>query len=117
MKKQFNLLQLFSLVDGRLSTSMDDIYDMLNHILDEDLFTHHLPVAMRYIREKNPSWFKDVADKIEAIKVECKSDDFEKLINFIKKHHNDTYNIPQMKDEFNVSGFGSYMINNSLLFK
>jgi hypothetical protein len=46
MTKQFNLLQLFSLVDGRLSTSMNDVYTMLNHICDADLMTHNLSKAL-----------------------------------------------------------------------
>lgn len=118
MTKQFNLLQLFSLVDGRLSTTMDDVYLMLNHICDdESLMTHHLPVAMNYIKEKNPKWFKEVEQRLNAIKARSVSNTFETIIGFIKDNVNDTYDIPQLKDEFDTSDFGSFMVDNSLLLK
>ena len=53
---KFNLKQLFSLVDGRLATEIGDIYKMLNHICNDNLYTHHLPVAHDYLKIKNPSW-------------------------------------------------------------
>jgi hypothetical protein len=68
MTKKFSLLQLFSLVDGRLSTSMEDVYDMLSHICDTELMSHHLPVAMDYIKNKNPQWFQDVKAKLNNIR-------------------------------------------------
>ena len=67
MTKKFTLLQLFSLVDGRLSTSMEDVYDMLNHIIDDNLMTHHLPVAMNYLEEKNPKWFQQCKKRISKM--------------------------------------------------
>lgn len=115
MKKKFTLLQLFSLVDGRLSTKMDDVYDMLNHICDTDLFTHHLPVAMSYLKEKNPKWFQEVEQRLTVIKARLQSNTFETVIGYIKDNANDEYDIPQLKDEFNTSDFSKYMIDNSLL--
>lgn len=113
MTKQFNLLQLFSLVDGRLSTEIDDVYSMLNHICDGDLMTHHLPVAMKYIKEKNPNWFYTLKNTYN--KLGCnKETDFEVCIEIIKAN-NETINIPQLKDEFDTSDFIAFMINNSLL--
>lgn len=118
MTKQFNLLQLFSLVDGRLSTTMDDVYSMLNHICDEEsLMTHHLPVAMNYIKEKNPKWFRVIDQRLTTIKARCQSNTFETVIGYIKDNVNDTYDIPQLKDEFDTSDFGSFMVDNSLLLK
>ena len=117
MTKQFTLLQLFSLVDGRLSTTMDDIYSMLNHICDTDLMTHHLPVAMDYIKEKNPKWLKEVDQRLTTIKARSVSNTFETIIGYIKDKANDVYDIPQLKDEFDTSDFGSFMINESLLLK
>lgn len=35
MTKQFTLLQLFPVVDGRLASTMDDVYDVLNHVCDQ----------------------------------------------------------------------------------
>ena len=117
MTKKFNLLQLFSLVDGRLSTSMGDVYDMINHITDEELMTHHLPVAMNYIREKNPKWFQELTQRLLTIKASLQSNTFETVIGAIKDKYNDEYDIPQLKDEFDTSDFGKFMIDNSLLLK
>lgn len=117
MTKKFTLLQLFSLVDGRLSTNMGDVYDMLNHICDESLMTHHLPVAMSYLKEKHPKWFGQVEQRIDAIKISLVSNTFETIIGTIKDKYNDEYDIPQLKDEFDTSDFGNYMIENSLLLK
>lgn len=115
MTKKFNLLQLFSLVDRRLSTTMDDVYSMLNHICDTDLMTHHLPVAMNYIKEKNPKWFKEIDQKLTTIKAKCQSNTFETVIGYIKDNANDVYDIPQLKDEFDTSDFETFMLENSLL--
>lgn len=117
MTKKFTTLQLFSLVDGRLSTNMDDVYLMLNHICDEDLMTHHLPVALDYIKEKKPKWFQELEQRITAIKARCQSNTFESVIGYIKDKANDVYDIPQLKEEFDTSDFGKYMIENSLLIK
>lgn len=117
MTKQFSLLQLFSLVDGRLSTSMDDVYDMLNHICDEELMTHHLPTALDYLREKNPKWFQQQSDVLNTIKARLQSNTFETVIGTIKDKYNENIDIPQLKDEFNTSDFVKFMIDNSLLIK
>lgn len=113
MTKQFTLLQLFSLVDGRLSTSMDDVYEMLNHICDSDLMTHHLPVAMKYVKEKNPKWFQDGQAYVQEMGI-TKETPFEVCLAKMKLD-NPTYDIPQLKDEFDTSDFGTYMVDNSLL--
>ena len=117
MTKQFTLLQLFSLVDGRLSTSMDDVYDMLNHICDEEgLMTHHLPVAMKYLKQKQPKWFAEVTNDLHRIGCIDKNTNFNECLTFIKKN-NMVYDIPQLKDEFNTSDFGNFMVDNSLLLQ
>lgn len=115
--KQFTLLQLFSIVDGRLSTTIDDVYLMLNHICNTDLMTHHLPVALDYIKEKNPKWFKEIDQRLTIIKSRCKSNTFETVIGYIKDNVNGKYDIPQLKDEFDTSDFSHYMFKNSLLLK
>ncbi len=123
MTKQFTLLQLFSLADGRLSTSIGDVYDMLNHICDSDLMTHHLPVAMNYLKLKNPKWFSEVKERLETIgglpleENTTLKTDFKAFTDVIKKKYNDIYDIPQLKDEFDTSDFDKYMIDNSLLLK
>ena len=120
MTKKFTLLQLFSIVDGRLSSTMDDVYDILNHVTDSDLMTHHLPVAMSYLKLKHPNWFSDIDKRLASINRLKKSENelpFPALMSLIKDNYNDEYDIPQLKDEFDVSDFGVYMIDNSILLK
>lgn len=118
MTKKFTLLQLFSLVDGRLSTTMDDVYSMLNHITDTELMTHHLPVASDYLKEKNPKWFQEVKAKLDNIKhIHRANNTFESLMFLIKEEYQISYDIPQLKDEFDTTDFPQFMIGNSLLLK
>jgi hypothetical protein len=67
MTKKFTRVQLLSLTEGRLSTKMDDVYDMLNHIFNTNFFTHQLPSGMEALRELNPKWFQKEKDEIEKI--------------------------------------------------
>ena len=117
MTKTFTLLQLFSIVDGRLSTTIDDVYEILNHVTDDNLMTHHLPVAMNYLKEKNPKWFREITQRINTIKAHLVSNTFETVIGAIKDKYNDEYEIPQLKDECDTSDFADFMIGNSLLLK
>lgn len=115
MTKQFTLLQLFSLVDGRLSTNMDDVYSMLNHVCNDDLMTHHLPVAMNYLKEKKPVWLPIVENTYETLGC-TKETEFNECVRILTAN-NEVMNIPQLKDECDTSDFGEYMVNNSLLLK
>jgi len=114
MNKKFTLLQLFSLVDGRLSTKMDDVYDMLNHICDEELFTHQLPTAMDYLKSKNPEWFQELKEYLYDVKEALGTDDFKTMMNFVEDN-NEEFDIPQLKDEVDISNLGSFITENSLL--
>ena len=111
--KKYTLLQLFSLVDGRLSTSMDDVYDMLGYICKfEGIMTHHLPTALKYIEEvEKPEWWDFVQNKLDEIKDTLKTNDFETLIAYIR-NNNDRYEVFQITDE---KAFGDFMVENSLL--
>ena len=115
MTEKYTLLQLFSLVDGRLSTSIDDVYDMLNHITDMELMTHHLPVAMEYIRIKKPMQYLTVLSKLNALKTMAMTNDFITMIDLISEKYSEEYDISQLKDEVDVSDFEEFMINNSIL--
>lgn len=115
MTKKFTMLQLFSILDGRLSTEIGDVYEMLNHITGDSLMTHHLPVAMDYLKEVNPKWFQELKAELEGIKKLC-GNDFQTCMNVIKESYNTEHEIPQLSDE-EKSGFGKYMIDNSLLLK
>jgi len=60
MLKSFKLSQLFSIVDGRLFSTIDDVYDILNHVFQQEFMTHHLPTAYKYLKEHKPDWFREV---------------------------------------------------------
>ncbi len=113
--KKYSLKQLFSLVDGRLSTKMEDVYDMLNHICNESLYTHHLPVAMRFIKElpTQPDWWPKVEAEIATASQAVGSNEFQPLMDYIDQH-NTTYEIPQLTAE-QLENFWPFMMDNSLL--
>lgn len=115
MTKQFTLKQLFSIVDGRLSTSISGVYDILNHITGEELMTHHLPVASNYLKSKSPNWYKKVQNDLLALNI-TRDRDFMECMKIVDIN-NSNYNIPQLKDEVDTSDFGEYIVENSLLLK
>lgn len=78
-----SLKKAFSLLDGRLSTEIGDVYEMLNYIFSDNLMTHQLPTAMRKLKEVNPKWFSDGVGIIDDIKRTNNTDDFQKLMELI----------------------------------
>lgn len=114
--KKFTILQLFSLIDGRLSTKMDDIYDMLNHITGDSLMTHHLPVANQFIKQITPipQWLTEASLHIANAK-QAVGNNFEDLMKYLKENNVDI-EVPALTEE-EKAGFGDYMIKNSLLLK
>ena len=78
-----SLKKAFSLLDGRLSTEIGDVYEMLNYIFSDSLMTHQLPTAMRKLKEVNPKWFSDGVAIIDDIKRTNNTDDFQKLMELI----------------------------------
>lgn len=115
MTKQFSLKQLFSIVDGRLSTDIGDVYQMLNHIVDDNLMTHHLPVAMKYLKAKGPVWFTQITALIDGVKAVA-GDEFTDIMAIIDSQFPYRFiEVPQLKDEFDTSDYMPYMLDNSLL--
>ena len=78
-----SLKTAFSILDGRLSTNMEDIYIMLNYIFSENLFTHNIPTALRKLKEVNPDWFKNGVEKLNLIKHIYNTNDFSELMKII----------------------------------
>lgn len=78
-----SLKKAFSILDGRLSTEIGDVYEMLNYIFDANFMTHQLPTAMRKLQEINPKWFSDGVSVIDEIKEIEKTDDFSHLMEVI----------------------------------
>jgi hypothetical protein len=96
MTKQFTLLQLFNIVDGRISTSIDDVYDILNHVSNDDLPTIGLTVVQDRLLANKPDWFIKAERQINAIKAGLCSNTFETVVGAIKDKYNDIYDIPQL---------------------
>lgn len=118
MKKQFKLQQLFAIIDGRVS--MDDIYDILNHVTDDMLMTHVLGAASKYLKEKNPQWLKEATAQINAIKVLCpikekNKEQFNWLMGYFLTKDNPVYDVPQLKDEFDTDDYNDFMVKNNPL--
>ena len=84
-----SLKKAFSLLDGRLSTEIGDVYEMLNYIFDANFMTHQLPTAMREIRNQNPEWFNKGVEIIKNIKWVKETDDFSELMAIIDKDYSD----------------------------
>ncbi len=112
MTKKFTTLQLFSLVDGRMSTNIDDIYDMLNHIFGDSFMTHQLPVIFDYLKRLNPQWFADLKKDLANIKAQY-GNDFDTLITVITQN-NAIHDIPTLTDP-EKAGLGEFFSENSLL--
>ena len=80
-----SLKKAFSILDGRLSTEIGDVYEMLNYIFDANFFTHQIPTAMISLQDKNPEWFQNGVNIINDIKRTNNTDDFAQLMELIDK--------------------------------
>ncbi len=78
-----SLKQAFSILDGRLSTTTEDVYSMLGFVFDDNLMTHQLPTALRKVKEINPDWFKKGVGIINDIKRTNNTNDFDKIMRLI----------------------------------
>jgi len=78
-----SLKKAFSILDGRLSTEIGDVYEMLNYIFDDNFMTHQLPSAMRKLNEVNPKWFQNAKNILNDVKRTNNTDDFKELMTLI----------------------------------
>lgn len=110
MTKQFTLKQLFSIVDGRLSTSMGDVYDILNWLTSQNLSTILLPPASRWVTLKNPSWRQDAERKLQDIAKDCGGrENFESMMSHPAM--DDIYEIEPLSAE-DTEGFVEFVKKN-----
>ena len=66
--KEFKLKELFSIVDGRLSTEMNTVYDILNTASGESLTTIALPIICDMVKKQRPKWYVDAETDLNKIK-------------------------------------------------
>jgi len=98
-----SLKKAFSILDGRLSTEIGDVYEMLNYIFDANFFTHQIPTAMRKVQELNPMWYSAGVAHLEEIRSICGTNDFKTLIDCIDKDYsNPDYDIELGKLDVNI---------------
>ena len=102
-----SLKKAFSIVDGRLSTSMDDVYEMLNYIFDENFFTHQLPTAMEIVKKENPKLFTEIVDFLNRIKEKHQTNDFNVLMALIDSEYSDSeFELGKIKAKIDIlAGF------------
>jgi hypothetical protein len=61
MKKAFPLGQVLSATTGRLLCEMGGLYEILNHMTGDTLWTHQLPRAFRECKPWMLRWFPELA--------------------------------------------------------
>lgn len=82
-----SMKEVFSLVDGRLSTNVDDVRAMLSFIFNRNLHTYQLPEAQEALEIANPYWFQDATAALDSIKVSFSTNDFKLLMKIIDEHY------------------------------
>jgi len=93
----FTLKQLFSIVDGRLSTKMEDVYEILNAATSQNLQTIQLSWASDMVVKHNPIWYEHAKIKIDSIKYVI-GEDFQLLMDYIDKNCSGTvFNVTKIE--------------------
>ena len=87
----FPLKQLFSIVDGRLSTSISDIRSILGVYCGRIVFTHEIPTILDEIKSANPDWYMQAKGLIDYIKWRNYTDNFGKLMDILDKDFTNVY--------------------------
>ena len=87
----FPLKQLFSIVDGRLSTNISDIQVMLSVYCGRSVFTHELPELIDEVELSKPDWYMQAKGLVDYIKWRNYTDDFVKLMDILDKDFSNVY--------------------------
>ena len=68
LQKDFDLGAVLNITTGRLFTRMDDVYNVLNYLTGDSIFTHQIPrvmeIAKPYVLSLHPE-LKGVGDDVE----------------------------------------------------
>ena len=86
-----SLKQLFSIVDGRLSTSISDIQSIFGVYYGRSVFTHELPELIDDVKSAKPDWYMQAKWIIEYAKWRKHTDDFVKLMDMLDKDFSNVY--------------------------
>lgn len=87
----FPLKQLFSIVDGRLSTSISDMQSIFGVYCGRSVFTHELPEIIDEVKSAKPYWYMQAKGLIDYIKWRNYTDDFVKLMGVLDKDFSNVY--------------------------
>ena len=87
----FPLKHLFSIVDGRLSTSISDIQVILGVYCGRSVFTHELPEILEEVESAKPDWYMQAKGLIDYIKWRHYTDDFVKLMGILGEDFSNVY--------------------------
>ena len=87
----FPLKHLFSIVDGRLSTSVSDIQRIFGVYCGRSVFTHELPELIDEVKSAKPDWYIQAKGLIDYIKWMNYTDDFVTLMDILDKDFSNVY--------------------------
>ena len=87
----FPLKQLFSIVDGRLSTSISDIQSIFFVYCGRSVFTHELPELIDEVESAKPDWYRQAKGLIDYIKWRNYTDNFVKLMDILDKDYSNVF--------------------------
>ena len=87
----FPLKHLFSIVDGRLSTSISDIQSIFFVYCGRSVFTHELPELIDEVESAKPDWYMQAKGLIDYIKWRNYTDDFVKLMDILDSDYSNVF--------------------------
>ena len=87
----FPLKHLFSIVDGRLSTSVSDIQRIFGVYCGRSVFTHEIPELIDEVKSEKPDWYIQAKGLIDYIKWRNYTDDFVKLMDILDNDFSNVY--------------------------
>lgn len=86
MTKTFPLAQILSITTGRLMCDMGGVYEILNHITGDNLYTHVLPRAARFARP----FIAEAFPELEAAWTAQNAARFQELLDCVPHHADQT---------------------------
>ena len=89
--KYFSIKQIFSIVDGRLSTSISDIQEILGVYCGRIVFTHDIPELIDEVKSAKPDWYMQSKGLIDYIKWRNYTDDFVKLMAILDSDYSNVF--------------------------
>ena len=90
-QEPFPLKHLFSIVDGRLSTSISDIQSIFGVYCGRSVFTHELPELIDEVKHAKPDWYMQAKGLVDYIKWRHYTDDFVKMMDILDKDFSNVY--------------------------